>query len=94
MSNGYIVEKWYTPVGECELCNSNPCTCLQKKCDHDNVIYQEKEFDTNVPEMVYCEDCNEELPLPEPDYEIDLLMNGYDGDDRNELIEKNFKKKE
>jgi hypothetical protein len=24
-------------------------------------------MDTNVPEMMYCENCNEELPLPEPD---------------------------
>jgi len=33
------------------------------------VIYQERELDTNVPEMMYCENCNEELPLPEPDYD-------------------------
>jgi hypothetical protein len=32
------------------------------------VIYQERERDTNVPEMMYCEDCNEEVALSEPDY--------------------------
>jgi len=72
MSNGYITEKWYTPIGKCELCNCNPCTCIPKECDHENVIYQEREIDTNVPEMMYCENCNEELPLPEPDYDANI----------------------
>jgi len=69
-TDGYITEKWYTPVGECELCSSNPCTCKPIECLHNNVIYQAHEEDTNVPEMMYCEDCNDEVPLPETDYDL------------------------
>ena len=34
-----------------------------------------------------------DLPIT-PSEEIDLLINGYDGEDRNELIEKHFNEKE
>ena len=34
-----------------------------------------------------------DLPIT-PSSEVDLLINGYDGDDRDELIEKHFNEKE
>ena len=39
------------------------------KCEHVNPRYQAKEDDTGLPEMYYCEDCEEELDLPEPNWQ-------------------------
>jgi len=34
-------------------------------CPHENVEYQPEEKETNVPESLTCEDCGEELDIPE-----------------------------
>ena len=34
-------------------------------CPHENIEYQPEELDTNTDEFLYCEDCGEELPLPD-----------------------------
>ena len=34
-------------------------------CPHDNTFYQEKEIETNIPASLTCEDCGEELDIPE-----------------------------
>ena len=39
------------------------------KCKKHVPYYQPYEFDTNVPEMFFCENCNKELPTPEPDWD-------------------------
>ena len=36
-----------------------------KDCPHENIEYQPEEKDTNAAEYMYCEDCGEELPLPD-----------------------------
>ena len=36
-----------------------------KDCLHENIEYQPEEKDTNAAEYMYCEDCGEELPLPD-----------------------------
>ena len=47
------------------MCNN----CLES-CEHENCEYQASEPDNNVPEDYYCLDCGEQLPIPEPDYEV------------------------
>jgi predicted SprT family Zn-dependent metalloprotease len=39
----------------------------EEKCEHKNPFYQPREFDTNIAESYYCDDCGKELDLPEPD---------------------------
>tara|TARA_R100001082_G_scaffold44518_1_gene23685 strand:+ start:225 stop:386 length:162 start_codon:yes stop_codon:yes gene_type:complete len=39
------------------------------KCKKHIPFYQPYEFETNVPEMFFCEKCNKELPTPEPDWD-------------------------
>jgi predicted SprT family Zn-dependent metalloprotease len=39
----------------------------KEKCEHKNPFYQPREFDTNIAESYYCDDCGKELSLPEPD---------------------------
>jgi len=48
----------------------NKETIEQILCNHDNMEYQAKEEDTNVPEDYYCLDCNKQFELPEPDEDI------------------------
>jgi len=36
-----------------------------KKCEHKNTVYQPRERDTNSPEDYYCQDCGEQLPIPD-----------------------------
>ena len=36
-----------------------------KDCLHENIEYQPEEKENNVGEYMYCEDCGEELPLPD-----------------------------
>tara|TARA_R110000751_G_scaffold52103_2_gene113790 strand:- start:207 stop:431 length:225 start_codon:yes stop_codon:yes gene_type:complete len=41
---------------------------LDEKCKHDKEkTYQPKEWDTNVSESYSCDECGEELDLPEPE---------------------------
>lgn len=40
------------------------------ECDHENKTYQPREWDTNVPESYSCDECGEELDLPEPDEDM------------------------
>ena len=39
-------------------------------CEHINKTYQAEERDTNVPESYTCNDCGEELDIPEPDFDL------------------------
>tara|TARA_R100000789_G_C2961761_1_gene138150 strand:+ start:216 stop:416 length:201 start_codon:yes stop_codon:yes gene_type:complete len=61
-------------IGICELCNKNPCTCLNIKCKHENVEYQPEELDTNAAESMYCGDCGKDLEVPDQDW--DLMRKG------------------
>ena len=36
-----------------------------KDCLHENIEYQPEEKENNVGEYMYCEDCEEEIPLPD-----------------------------
>ena len=40
------------------------------ECEHLNATYQAEELDTNVPESYTCDDCNKDLNIPEPDWDI------------------------
>ena len=40
---------------------------MELDCQHPNTMYQEKEIETNIPESLTCEDCGEELDIPEPE---------------------------
>ena len=44
-------------------------TTKELECQHpkDEMEYQAKEEDTNVPESYNCLDCGKDLPIPEPD---------------------------
>ena len=69
-------------IGRCELCNANPCTCLKRfklhrPCLHKNTDYQPEEKDTNVPESYTCNECGNDLPIPEPDWDL-LAKDMYD----------------
>ena len=67
-------------MGELDIKKENVCTCdvygymncnvcneieTKKECPHENIEYQPEEKDTNAAEYMYCEDCGEELPLPD-----------------------------
>lgn len=39
-------------------------------CQHNNKTFQPAEPENNVQAMYYCADCGEELPLPEPDWDL------------------------
>ena len=39
-------------------------------CPHIHTEYQAPEPDSNVIEGMVCLDCNEELPIPEPDFDL------------------------
>lgn len=39
-------------------------------CEHPNKTYQPEERDTNIPESYTCDDCGEDLPIPEPDWDL------------------------
>ena len=43
---------------------------VMAECKHKETEYQPEEYDTNTPEMLMCAECGIELPLPEPDDEI------------------------
>lgn len=43
---------------------------LYQNCEHNNTTYQPAEWDTNTPESYSCDDCGEELELPEPDWDL------------------------
>lgn len=38
-------------------------------CTHLNQDYQPAEFDTNASESLTCEDCGDDLLIPEPDWD-------------------------
>jgi len=59
-----------TYTGLCELCNDNPCTCMEKFCEHEVKTYQPKEWDTNIPETYTCDECDKEFDIPEPDWDL------------------------
>ena len=42
---------------------------IDDECEHTNRHYQPAEEDTNVHESYTCDDCGEELDIPEPDWE-------------------------
>ena len=53
------------------MCND----CIdQYYCDHDNEEYQPAEPDNNVKEGMVCADGGAELPIPEPNYGVQLGM--------------------
>lgn len=43
---------------------------FEAKCEHKKTTYQAPEEDTNVPELYSCDDCGEELDLPEQDWDL------------------------
>jgi len=42
----------------------------QESCEHKNKHYQGEEKDTNIGESYTCEDCNKDLAIPEPDWDM------------------------
>lgn len=42
----------------------------QEQCKHTNKEYQPYERDTNVGERYFCLDCDKDLPIPEPDWDL------------------------
>jgi len=42
----------------------------QEQCKHTNKEYQPYERDTNIGERYFCLDCDEDLPIPEPDWDL------------------------
>jgi hypothetical protein len=57
-------------VGICELCQEDPCVCLERYCNHEHKTYQAEERDTNVPESYTCDNCGKDLDIPEPDWDL------------------------
>ena len=55
-------------VGICELCQEDPCVCLERYCNHEYKTYQAEERDTNVPESYTCDNCGK-------DYYPTLVLN-------------------
>ena len=45
---------------------------LLPECKHEKTTYQPKEEDTNTPESLTCEDCGEDLLIPEIDWDKEL----------------------
>ena len=43
---------------------------FEAKCEHKKTTYQAPEEDTNVPELYTCDDCGEDLDLPEQDWDL------------------------
>ena len=43
---------------------------IMELCEHEKKTYQAPEKDTNVPELYTCDDCGEELDIPEPDWDL------------------------
>ena len=41
----------------------------EELCTHVNMIYQQYEPDTNVPEDYFCDDCGKQFDIPEPDWD-------------------------
>ena len=46
----------------------------EEYCVHENITYQQEEFENNVPESYTCDDCGKDLDIPEPDW--DLMRKG------------------
>lgn len=42
----------------------------KQPCPHKHTEYQAPELDTHVIEGMVCLDCGEELPIPEPDFDL------------------------
>lgn len=44
----------------------------KQSCAHppDERFYQPADSETNTPEDYYCLICNEQLPIPEPDFDL------------------------
>lgn len=57
-------------VGICELCQEDPCVCLERYCNHEYKTYQAEERDTNVPESYTCDNCGKDFDIPEPDWDL------------------------
>jgi|TARA_Y100000034_G_scaffold2256_1_gene2800 hypothetical protein len=53
-----------------EILNGRSEDIEPKQCEHTNKEYQPHERDTNVPEGYFCLDCNKDLPIPEPDWDL------------------------
>tara|TARA_R100000742_G_C4276022_1_gene96833 strand:- start:649 stop:840 length:192 start_codon:yes stop_codon:yes gene_type:complete len=51
-----------------ELSEMNNWEEADNSCYHPNRHYQPEEKDTNTAESYNCEDCGEELPIPEVEY--------------------------
>ena len=51
-----------------DLCSQCKEHC-DSECEEHTPYYQPEEKDNNVPERYYCEECDEDLPKPEPDWD-------------------------
>lgn len=53
--------------------DSDICTSCKEhaegECEEHEPYYQPEETENNAPERYYCEECNEDLPMPEPDWD-------------------------
>jgi hypothetical protein len=56
----------YDDTDICSECLEHCDTYQEEDCEHENATFQPWEKDVNAPESYSCDDCGEELDLPEP----------------------------
>lgn len=57
----------------CVYLSAGLINVIQSMCEHKNTEYHAREWDTNVPESLTCEDCYMDLEIHEPEFE-DYVM--------------------
>jgi len=61
---------WAVSIAETDICSA----CKEHaefECEHEGE-YQPSEPDVNVQESYTCIHCSEDLPIPEPDWDLEL----------------------